>query len=116
MIKQYLPLFGLTLLFGCTSTVSNELYSFGEQQALAGEKQLERLDVRKRTLRQSVTADEYSEYLNGYADGLAEFCTSENAKQLGLAGRAYNDTCDSIQPNFEAIYLEAYEFRAGISK
>lgn len=116
MIKQSLPLLGLALLFGCTSIVSSELYSFGEQQALTGEKQLERLDIKKRTLRRSITVEDYNEYLNGYSDGLAEFCTSENAKQLGLAGRSYNDTCDSIQPNFKAIYLEAYEFRAGVSK
>ncbi|WP_278183017.1 DUF2799 domain-containing protein [Vibrio misgurnus] len=114
MVKYLILLFFFCSSFGCSSVALNDLYSFGEQQALAGERKLERLDVKKRTLRQSFSVEDYKEYLNGYTNGLIKFCTSKNAKELGSAGLIYNDICENVAPDFKSIYLESYELMTGV--
>ena len=116
-MKKSFTIIGLLILSGCSSVISSsDLYDFGEEQAMSGAVKLDRIDVKKRTLRQSVTEEDYKLYLDGYTNGLSEFCTNENAKRFGLAGKTYNGTCDDINPQFKPIYAEAYEFRAFVEQ
>ncbi len=108
-MKKIVILLGIISIYGCASAPGNDMYSFGQQQALDGYEQLSRLGVKKKTLAKSVSEEEYHNYQEGFDAGLLAFCTKENARNFGQAGHMYHHTCDAIEPDFNAIYTEAYQ-------
>jgi hypothetical protein len=109
-MRKSVLLLPLTLIaVGCQSTGSGGLYNFGEQQAISGYELLDRIDVKKKMLRQKVTIEEYLEYKSGYENGLKTYCQDKNAITYGANGKEYNGICDNINPNFKVLYKENYK-------
>jgi hypothetical protein len=46
------------------------------------------------------------DYLKGYEDGSKTFCTTENAKVIGLRGYKPHKVCEEINPQFSFGYNE----------
>lgn len=113
-MEKIFVLLTIILLAGCAS--SSTFSDLGKTQALNGDTQLDRLGVKKKTLKKKVTPEEYQEYSSGYQNSLPEFCKLDNAKKFALEGKVYNGSCDEIEPKFRTIYDANVQIRSDIEK
>jgi hypothetical protein len=104
----------IALLSGCASLSREQClhgnwYSIGMADGRAG-LPTERLDLHSRACSEYGIRVDTQQYLDGYAQGLGEYCRLENAFESGLQGRRYQHVCPpEIDALFDRYNRAAYE-------
>lgn len=103
------------LVVGCASTAVNssangfsckrsDWYEIGRRDGSAG-LPAKKLDSYRQSCGKRLSADDETLYSNGRNAGLVDYCTSNNAFELGRAKVTYYYVCPSTtEPNFLAAY------------
>jgi hypothetical protein len=98
-------------LFGGCATIPEEQcakinwYDLGVKDGLAGFAAADRLTRHREACAGVKIIPNEKGYRQGHQEGLTEYCQTENAVRVGLAGRSYADVCNQT---FKAIYQAAY--------
>lgn len=113
-MKVVLVFFMVVFLAGCAS-LSREQCRLGDWRGIgmadgrAGEP-AERLDQHSRACSEYGIRIDGQQYLDGYTQGLNEYCRLDNAFESGLRGRRYQHVCPpDIDALFERCNRAAYE-------
>ena len=79
-------------------------YDLGYQTAVAGTN-VHFFDKYKDSCKERLDADAQDKYLDGYTEGVVEYCTYENGYKLGLNSKKAGATCPmEIRANFNRGY------------
>lgn len=112
-LRVGLMMLGLAALSGCATMSESECRTadwrtVGFHDGEAGYAR-ERIADHQESCAKAGVLPNAKAYFDGYAIGLRNYCTYDNATKVGLAGQSYRDVCPpELAPAFLSRYREAY--------